>query len=133
MAIRIMKPVVQEDKTECGFASVATLAGVSYRQVKTAAGQLGIDPQDLKLWSDTRYIRKLLASHGISVSRKITTFKSWDNLPPLALLAIKWHRRKNCAFWHWVVFYRGRQSPVVFDPKRELRTHRRNRFWSDQT
>lgn len=123
-----MKPVIQDDKTGCGFASVATLAGVTYRHVKTVAGQLGIDVQDPKLWSDTRYIRKILASYDLSVSRKITTFTSWDNLPPLALLAIKWHRRNNCAFWHWVVFYRGRQGPMVLDPKRELRTHCRADF-----
>lgn len=124
----MIKPVVQEDKTGCGFASVATLAGVSYQHVKTVAGQLGFDVQDPKLWSDKRYIRKLLTHYGLSASSKITPFKSWDNLPPLALLAIKWHRRNNCAFWHWVVFYRGRQGPVILDPKRELRTHCRKDF-----
>jgi hypothetical protein len=44
-----MQPIIQEDRTGCGFASVATLAGVSYQHVKTVAGQLGIDVQDAKL------------------------------------------------------------------------------------
>ena len=124
----MMKPVIQEDSTGCGLASVATLAGVSYQHTKTVACKLEIKVQDPQLWSDTRYVRKLLAHYGLSASRNTTTFKSWDNLPPVTLLAIKWHRKKNCAFWHWVVFYRGRQGPMVFDPKRELRTHRRTDF-----
>ena len=123
-----MKPIVQEDRTGCGLASVATMAGVSYKQVKKVAGQLGIEVQDSQLWSDTKYVQKLLTSYGLSVSTKTTTFKSWDNLPPRALLAIKWHKRNNCAFWHWVVFYRGPQGPVVIDPKRELRRHCRTDF-----
>ncbi len=123
-----MRPVIQEDKTGCGLASVATVAGVSYQHVKTTAGQLGIDVEDPTLWSDTRYVRKLLASYNISASRQVSTFTSWDNLPPLALLAIKWHSKNNCAFWHWVAFHRGTQGPMVLDSKRELRTHARKDF-----
>ncbi len=123
-----MRPVIQEDKTGCGLASVATLAGVSYRQVKITADQLGINVQDPKLWSDARYIQKLLASYNTSVSRQASTFRSWQHLPPLALLAIKWHQVHDCAFWHWVVFYRGPQGPIVLDSKRELRNHCRTDF-----
>lgn len=123
-----MRPVIQEDKTGCGLASVASVVGVSYRQVKDQAGQLGINVEDPKLWSATKYIRKLLTHNGISVSRQVTTFTSWDSLPPLALLAIKWHQFNQCAFWHWVVFYRGTQGPMVLDSKRELRTHCRTDF-----
>ena len=35
-----MKPVIQEDKTGCGLASVAALASVSYLHVKTVAKQV---------------------------------------------------------------------------------------------
>ena len=123
-----MRPVIQEDKTGCGLASVATLAGVTYQQVKTQAGLLGINVEDPKLWSDTRYIRKLLASYNISVSRQVSTFQSWQHLPPLALLAIKWHQVHHRTFWHWVVFYRGPQGPIILDSKRELRNHGRTDF-----
>ncbi len=128
MAHEIMRPVIQKDKTGCGIASVATLVGVNYQQVKTKAGQLGINVEDPKLWSDTRYIRKLLASYNFSVSRRVSTFKSWQTLPPLALLAIKWHQVHDCAFWHWVVFYRGPQGPIVLDSKQELLNHCRTDF-----
>ncbi len=124
-----MKPVVQEDRTGCGLASVATLAGMSYQQVKKVAGQLGISVQeDSTLWSDTRYIRTLLAHYGLASSPNTRSFKSWDTLPPLALLAIKWHKPNNYAFWHWVTFYRGPKGAVVFDPKRELHTNSRTDF-----
>jgi len=44
-----MNPVIQKDRTGCGFASVATVAGVSYKQVKRVARQFGIDVHDLQL------------------------------------------------------------------------------------
>jgi hypothetical protein len=48
-----MKPVLQQEATGCGIASVATLAGVTYRHVRRAADQFGISAQDDRLWSDT--------------------------------------------------------------------------------
>jgi len=122
-----MNPVIQEDKTGCGFASVATVAGVSYKQVKMVAGQLGIDVQDPQLWSDTKYVRTLLTHYEFSASPHTTPFKSWDSLPSLALLAIKWHKI-NVFFWHWVVFWRGPEGPVVLDPKQSLQKHVRTDF-----
>jgi ABC-type bacteriocin/lantibiotic exporter with double-glycine peptidase domain len=123
-----MKPVVQEDRTGCGLASVATVAGVSYQQVKSVAGQLGIDVQDPQLWSNTKYVRTLLTHYGLSTSPHQSPFKSWDSLPSLALLAIKWHKINARAFWHWVVFWRGSEGPVVLDPKQSLQKNARTDF-----
>ena len=52
-----MKPVVQQEITGCGIASVAALAGVTYREAKAVANRLGIYAEDSSLWSDTRYVR----------------------------------------------------------------------------
>jgi hypothetical protein len=93
VVIGLIQPVIQEDKTGCGFASVATLAGVNYKQAKKVAGQLGIDVQDPQLWSDTKYVRQLLTHYGLATSPPTTPFTSRDTLPPLALLTIKWHKR----------------------------------------
>ncbi len=123
-----MEPVIQEDKTGCGFASVATLAGVSYKKVKRVAGQLGIEVQDPQLWSGRKYVRQLLTHYGFSTFPHPTPFTSWDTLPPLALLAIKWHKRHSCAFWHWVIFWRGPGGPVVLDSKQSLQSHVRADF-----
>lgn len=123
-----MRPVIQEDTTGCGLACVAMLAGVSYRHVKAMAGQRGIKVEDPRLWSDTRYIRELLAGYNISVSRQVSTFTSWNRLPPLALLATKWHRCNHNVFWHWAIFCRGLERSVVIDPKAALKNNIRTDF-----
>ena len=84
-----MKPVVQEEKTGCGLACVATLAEVSYAAVKKSAHNQGISAADPKLWSDTDYIRKLCTTLGIKVAKSENSFQSWEKLPKCALLAIK--------------------------------------------
>ena len=98
-----MKPVVQKDVAGCGIASVATLARLTYKKTKTIAHQLGINVKDPRLWSDTTHLRKLLTHFQIQASNKEIPFTSWKALPPLALLAIKWHRNGTNASWHWVV------------------------------
>jgi ABC-type bacteriocin/lantibiotic exporter with double-glycine peptidase domain len=124
-----MKPVLQQEATGCGIASVATLAGVTYRHAQRAADQFGISAQDDRLWSNTTYVRTLLRHYGIRASDKERPFHSWETLPDLALLAIKWRMEGSRAFWHWVVvFWREPHGVVVFDPKWRLRTHRRTDF-----
>lgn len=123
-----MKPVVQLDATGCGIASVAALAGATYAQAKAAADCLGIAVDDDRLWSETTQVRSLLEQFGLAASRGETPFSSWQALPDVALLAIKWHREKGRAHWHWVVFWRGPEGPVVLDSKRTLRRHVRRDF-----
>jgi triphosphoribosyl-dephospho-CoA synthetase len=60
-----MKPVVQLERTGCGIASVAALAGVSYRQAQRVANRLGIFAGDSRLWSETHHVRRLLKEYGI--------------------------------------------------------------------
>ena len=123
-----MKLVVQLERTGCGIASVATIAGLRYRQVQSAANRLGIFAEDERLWSETAYVRRLLRYYGVRAAQTEVRFQSWQMLPDLALLAIKWHRVRGRAFWHWVVFRRGPDGPVVLDPKRGLRTNTRTDF-----
>ncbi len=123
-----MKPVVQQERTGCGIASVATVAGVSYRQTQRVANRLGIFADDQRLWSETGYVRRLLRQYRIHAAVTEARFVSWRTLPDLALLAIKWHKMRGRAFWHWVVFWRGPKGAVVLDPKRELCTNRRTDF-----
>jgi hypothetical protein len=123
-----MRPVVQEERTGCGIAAVATLAYVTYKEAQRAAKRLDIVATDSRLWSDTAHVRRLLAYYDIAPARSERPFRSWEALPPVVLLAIKWHRVRGRAFWHWVVFRRGPQGPVVFDPKRALRSHCRTDF-----
>ena len=123
-----MKPVVQRERTGCAIASVATLAGVSYAQARRVAARLGISAEDRRLWSDTEPVRRLLAAYRIRPSRGERPFVSWAALPDVALLAIKWHREKGRAFWHWVVFWRSPVGAVVLDSRQALRRHTRTDF-----
>ena len=123
-----MKPVVQLERTGCAIASAAAIAGLSYAQAKAIAATLGIVAADERLWSDTEHIRTLLRHLGVNTGRGETPFRSWDALPDLALLSIKWHLEKKRPFWHWVVFVRDDQGARVLDPKKSLRRNVRTDF-----
>ncbi len=102
-----MRVVIQQEVTGCGIATVAMLAGVTYESTQRVAHRLDISAQDPELWSDTKYVRTLLRHYGVRASDKEQPFHSWDALPDLALLAIKWRMVRGRAFWHWSVFYRA--------------------------
>jgi ABC-type bacteriocin/lantibiotic exporter with double-glycine peptidase domain len=123
-----MKPVVQEERTGCGIAAVAAIAGVNYARAKAMAASLGISAKDRGLWSETAHVRRLLASFGVDASRARRPFRAWSNLPDCALLAIKWHQEEGRPFWHWVVFVREQDQHYVLDSKATLKTSVRTDF-----
>lgn len=123
-----MRAVIQADPTGCGIASVAAIAGVTYQRARSAARKLGIRVEDPRLWSETGPVRQLLAHFGLKAARSETPFRSWNAVPNLALLAIKWHREHNKPHWHWVVFTRDDGHARVLDPKKLLRNHARTDF-----
>jgi len=111
----MLKPVVQEELTGCGIASVANLAGKTYRKMKAIANDMGIYADDKSLWSDTHYVRELLSYEGFKTSDNEIAFESWDKLPDRSLLSIKHHQEEGIDFWHWVVFKRIDGKPFVID------------------
>ena len=123
-----MKAVIQDEQAGCGIASAAAIAGVSYARAKMVAATLGIVAADRKLWSETEYVRRLLARLGRRTVSHPRPFRSWSSLPDLALLSIKWHRERGRAFWHWVVFVREKHRRYVLDSNRALKTHVRTDF-----
>lgn len=124
----MIKPVVQLEPTGCGIACVAAIAGLSYAQAKAIAGSLGISAQDERLWSETAHVRKLLEHLGVKTGRAEQPFRSWESVPDLAVLSIKWHLEKGRPFWHWVVFVRDDRGARVLDPRKGLRRHVRTDF-----
>lgn len=120
--------VVQEEATGCGLAAVANILGQPYSWVKSLAHSKGISASDEALWSDTQYVRALLASQGVQTSSTETPFQSWESLPDLALLAIKHHQKEGRNFWHWVVFMRVQGQEVVLDSASYLPTNYREDF-----
>lgn len=124
----MIRPVIQEERTGCGIAAVAALAGLSYARAKAVAASLGISAQDPKLWSETEYVRRLLMQFGLRAGRAKKPFRSWADLPDCALLAIKWHLEGGRPFWHWVVFARENDRPYVVDSKATLKAPLRTDF-----
>ena len=120
--------MVQLERTGCGIATVAALAGVSYRTAQRSARRLGIDAADDRLWSDTTPIRRLLQQYGLRARRVKRRFVSWSALPGRALLAIKWHRERGRPYWHWVVFIRQGRRGYVLDSAAALKRHVRTDF-----
>lgn len=124
----MLKPVVQEETTGCGIASAANILGKTYSEMKRIANAMGIHASDESLWSDTRYVRRILSGTGVEISPDETPFESWNALPDLALLSIKHHREGGRNFWHWVVFKRIDGQPFVLDSASYLPSNIRTDF-----
>ena len=123
-----MKPVMQEEKTGCGIASSAAIAGISYNEAKEIANGMGISAEDQALWSDTQYVRSLLAELGFRTGKKEIPFKSWESLPDCALLSLKWHGTSGKPFWHWAIFMREDNKRYVLDFRKSLKNQVRTDF-----
>ena len=126
--VNTLKPVIQEESTGCGIAAVANILGKTYGQMKAIANAMGIDAADTSLWSDTQYVRRMLASAGVATSADEVPFTTWAALPDLALLSIKHHRESDTGFWHWVVFKRVDGQSVVLDSASYLPSNLRTDF-----
>lgn len=121
-------PVVQEEATGCGIASVANILGKTYGEMKAIANGMGIHASDRSLWSDTQYVRRMLADGGVRASAVETPFVSWEALPDVALLSIKHHQEQGKDFWHWVVFQRKDGQSMVLDSASYLSSNIRRDF-----
>jgi hypothetical protein len=126
--LSVLKPVVQEETTGCGIASVANILGKTYAEMKNIANEIGIHASDKSLWSDTQYVRRMLSNAGVETSANEVSFESWSTLPDLALLSIKHHQEDGKNFWHWVVFKRVDGQPFVLDSASYLPSNIRTDF-----
>ena len=121
-------PVIQEESTGCGIASVANILGKTYSEMKVIANGMNIHASDESLWSDTQYVRRMLSNAGVKTSKSEVPFESWQALPDLALLSIKHHQEEGKDFWHWVVFKRIDGQPFVLDSASYLPSNIRQDF-----
>ncbi|MGA4447025.1 hypothetical protein ACPA0O_07095 [Ectopseudomonas chengduensis] len=124
--------VVQEEVSGCGIAASANILGKTYAEMKAIANAMGIHAEDESLWSDTRYVRRLLATGGAAAATGEAPFTSWESLPDLALLAIKHHQENGRDFWHWVVFERSAGQMHVLDSASYLPSNIRTDFGAMQ-
>ena len=124
----MLEPVIQDETTGCGIASVANILGKSYSEMKAIANSMGIYAEDPSLWSDTQHVRQMLSSAGVATSPDELPFQSWEKLPDLALLSINYHQEGNNNFWHWVVFMRLDGQEFVLDSASYLQSNIRKDF-----
>ncbi|GGN32826.1 MULTISPECIES: hypothetical protein [Marinomonas] len=124
----MISPIIQEETTGCGIASVANVVGKSYAEMKALANSMGIYASDTSLWSDTQYVRHMLSRVGVEATENEILFESWGGLPDLALLAIKHHQEEGRDFWHWVVFKRVDGRDLVLDSASYLASNVRTDF-----
>ncbi|WP_417528843.1 hypothetical protein [Marinomonas shanghaiensis] len=124
----MISPIIQEETTGCGIASVANVVGKSYAEMKALANSMGIYASDTSLWSDTQYVRHMLSRVGVEATENEILFESWGALPDLALLAIKHHQEEGRDFWHWVVFKRVDGRDLVLDSASYLTSNIRTDF-----
>jgi hypothetical protein len=120
--------IIQEETTGCGIAAVANIVKLPYAIVKAKANSIGIEAEDESLYSDTKFVRRLLKEYAIKTSSNEVPFHSWESLPDMALLSIKYDEENGCAFWHWVVFIRDAGTPVVLDSAADLENNERTDF-----
>lgn len=123
-----MSVIIQEEETGCGFAAVANIIGCPYVEVKAKANALGVFAEHEALYSGTQHVRRLLKEYGVLCSSIETPFTSWETLPDMALLSIKYHEENSCFFWHWVVFKRQKGVSVVLDSAAYLKENERTDF-----
>jgi hypothetical protein len=123
-----MMAVIQEEKTGCAIASSAAIAGISYEEARKIANGMGIYAEDSGLWTETNYIRSLLAKLRVKADNKEILFTNWESLPNCALLSIKWHLENGKPYWHWVVFVREGDRTYVLDSKKSLKSNIRTDF-----
>ena len=124
--------IIQEEETGCGIASVANIVERPYAEVKAKANTMGIFAEDEALYSDTEYVHRLLREYGIRASNVEVPFSSWASLPDEALLSIKYREENGRPYWHWVVFKRTPEGPVVLDSAAYLEENERTDFDSMQ-
>jgi hypothetical protein len=54
----MLKSFIQEERGECGIASVANILGRTYSAMKAIANAMEIYTDDKSLWSNTQYVRQ---------------------------------------------------------------------------
>lgn len=127
---------LQHDRSGCGLACVAMLAGIGYVQARTLARALAIGPRPYRYraggglrtaragWlTDARQLRRMLAVLRIRTraEREVTR---WDQCDGDGLVAIN---ARDDGTWHWVVYLHG-DGGRVLDPNPRVRRDARRDF-----
>jgi len=121
-----LRRVRQRDPTGCGLACIAMIAGTNYEKVRDiAVNELGWNEAEA-FYTGTRDLRELSRYFGVDVGKRRRPFKTFQSLPTVAILAINYKEQTDT--WHWVVFHRIEDNPVIYDPNQSIKNDKRRDF-----
>ncbi|MFK3648025.1 hypothetical protein ACI2IY_06245 [Lysobacter enzymogenes] len=128
---------LQHDRTGCGLACVAMLAGIGYAQARTLARALAIGPRPYRYraggglrtaragWlTDAQQLRRMLTVLRIRSGAE-RAVGGWSECDGDGLVAIN---AREDGTWHWVVYLHDADSPRVLDPNPRVRRGERRDF-----
>jgi ABC-type bacteriocin/lantibiotic exporter with double-glycine peptidase domain len=118
-----MRRIVQVDATGCGLACIAILAKTNYKKVRELALELLGFEDDGVFYTGTSDLVKIGKELNLIISSRRRKFKTFDNLPNKAILAINYKSKTDA--WHWVVFHRTESEEYVLDPKKSIKRNKR--------
>lgn len=116
----------QEHVRGCGLACVAMLTGLPYNWIRDDYDEIFGPPErsksltkgtsSLEYGTDAQDLNALLEANDFNSNKRLISFKSWNDLPEFAILAVRYkqHKKYGNETWHWVVF--DRKENVVYDP-----------------
>jgi hypothetical protein len=129
---------LQQDRSGCGLACVAMLAGIGYAQARGLAQALGVGPKPYRYrvgagsrtardgyLTDARQLRRMLKLLGLR-SEAEREVSDWDECDGDGIVAINYDAANDS--WHWVVHLRDRNGACVLDPNARVRSERRTDF-----
>lgn len=129
---------LQQDRSGCGLACVAMLAGIGYAQARTLARGLGIGPKPYRYrtgaglhtaregyLTDASQLRRMLKLLGVAsgAQREVS---GWDECDGDGIAAINYDPVNRS--WHWVVRLHDDTGACVLDPNARVRRERRTDF-----
>ncbi|WP_082783655.1 cysteine peptidase family C39 domain-containing protein [Snodgrassella sp. CFCC 13594] len=117
--------IIQEDSTGCGLACAAMLGRTTYSRAKSLAIELGIVSNHPPFYTSSRELSLLLSELGLHPS-KGRRLSHWESLKCLSVVGINYNDKTDT--WHWVVYVPSANGGYVLDPKKSIKSDKREDF-----
>ena len=111
MKTRKIKHVWQQDKTGCGIAIVAMVAGKTYKQIRRKALKEGI-VKETCFGTTVKSIKQLLSFYKIE-GQRMKSFYKWRDIPTTAIASTSF---TSDGWWHWVLYVKTDKETFLYDP-----------------
>jgi ABC-type bacteriocin/lantibiotic exporter with double-glycine peptidase domain len=113
--------VLQRQRTDCGVACLAMIAGTSYEAALEAFTKAGLHlyrQRKRPLTSNFKELTAAAAHLGLALHRR--AFESWPHIQSPTILKVSGGRAGRKGNWHWVVAHRTPTGVEIQDPGTDL-------------